>query len=250
MNRCYRLSRWLAISCCVAGLCFLSGCDNPQQSKNDDALKESVAALSQRVQEIEKKQDVLSETEAAHQRVSQAEITELRQTLMELHERVNDNCDSKVVEGQVQKVRRALQDVRQLAAICQSYSTDFGCYPAPPASPFLIYGQWPFSQVALLARQLAPDYTASLVGWDPWGSPYLYWASARRDHFAILCVGANKKPDYSPELGQRMKVIFATGVTGPSLNQPCFETDIVWVDSSLLQGPEGELRHCKDSRLN
>ncbi len=247
MNERYGLPRWLVIVCVIA---FLSACDNQQQSKKEDTLQESVAALSQRVQGIEKKQDLLSASEAAHQRVSQAEIAQLKQALMELHERVSDNCDSKVVEGQVQKVRRALQEVRQLATICQSYSTDFGCYPAPPARPFLIYGQWPFSQVALLARQLAPDYTVDLVGWDPWGSPYLYWASARRDHFAILCVGANKKPDYCPELGQRIKVIFATGVTGPSLNQPCFETDIVWVDGSLLQGPEGELRHCKGGQLH
>jgi len=126
------------------------------------------------------------------------------------------------------KQRRAMAEVRTIAAACQLFAVDKGAYPDTGHNADSYYAM---VDVTDLKPLLVPGYAQVLPEKDPWDHPYKYGVSAENKEFVVICAGAD---------GIVSVQAIPTEFTGTS----CFEDDIVWENDKMVQAPEGKQKHC------
>jgi general secretion pathway protein G len=153
--------------------------------------------------------------------------------------------------------KRSIGDIRNLAGAVQTYGVDNGGYPgmAPTA----------INAVAIPTTTEAVDFTPTYIqaipAADGWGQTYYYQTGSYSVthttaptvvavNFAIYDLGSDGKgggvdttlgggdatavdPDASPIV-----------LTGAVPGTQCYQADIVWVDSSFIQVPDGKQKKC------
>ena len=215
-------------------LIVLLSCSEGKGTDSQESLRQDIRTLSNQVKSLQSQQQDEAKAQEAINKGFEKRLSEVEQ-------------DRRIGETPADKVKRAITDVRMLSTAVQSYSTDFNYYPECPQKHVAEKAGYKFSQIAELGRTLAPNYIKSLPAWDPWGNPYLYWTSPKKDHFIVLCTGAAGKLAFEELLTATIKSITDYGVNEPAITSPCIETNIIWYDNAFVQMPDGELKKCSDS---
>jgi general secretion pathway protein G len=127
------------------------------------------------------------------------------------------------------KQKRAMADMRAVAAACQSYATDNGRFPDTGHDSDSYYST---VDASALGPFLVPGYIQQLPGKDPWEHPYLYGVSEDGSEFILICPAA----DGTTKL---------EAIPQEHVGTHCFEDDIVWENSAFIQSPEGSQRRCR-----
>jgi general secretion pathway protein G len=124
------------------------------------------------------------------------------------------------------KQKHSMGDMKTIATALEAYATDQNVYPAAAAVSLPSGLSLPTSTLGTVAGSINPTYIRLVPLVDGWNSFYLYGSSATRSDFAIRSTGADGVPETSP-LG---------GATTH------FNADIIIVDSTFVQFPEGAQR--------
>ena len=113
------------------------------------------------------------------------------------------------------KVKRAIAEMRTMAAAIEAYAGENGRYPAVPA----------------LRESLDPRYVQRMHVTDPWGTDYRYMLSDDGKHYRIVCAGSDAKFEKAWE---RMK-------DDPPKQQLSIDaaSDLVYQDNGFRVVPEG-----------
>jgi len=163
--------------------------------------------------------------------------------------------------------KRSVSEIKSIAGAMQTFSTDYGGYPASGHSgdPALNLGGadgtgWVDSQGS---NVFIPDYIQAIPAGDGWKVPYTYDSAPDSadinpqlneevaSHFTLGSLGSDMAPaggtdpgvsDYATMEGQ-WNVPGAPQNAG-TLQTHCYQTDIVWADSSFLQAPDGKQKKC------
>jgi general secretion pathway protein G len=124
------------------------------------------------------------------------------------------------------KQKRSMADIRNLSTALESYATDFNTYPAAAGFSLPSGLSLPTATLGTVASVLSPTYVRVTPLSDGWNSWYLYGASAARSDYAVRSAGADGAPEAGP-------------VWGPTSD---FNADIILVDGTFVQWPEGAQR--------
>lgn len=126
------------------------------------------------------------------------------------------------------KQKRAMAEIRAIAAACSAYETDHGTYPATGHDTDSYYS---LVDAEALRSLLEPSYIPKLPVLDPWGAPYSYGVSADGREFILLCGGSDKK-------------VVLNAIPTVEAATHCFEDDMVFENGRFLRYPEGEQKKC------
>jgi type II secretion system protein G len=156
--------------------------------------------------------------------------------------------------------KRAVGEIKGLAHAMQGFKVDYTGYPnmshlgALPAV-------WSFND-ANGRPAVVPDYIQAVPLSDPWKHTYWYFCGpdvavaspqlgqTTSDHYVIASLGSDGGFGGPADPGSIMaNVITALWCTNPPVRSGtfethCFQTDIVWGDSSFLQCPNGKQKKC------
>ncbi len=156
--------------------------------------------------------------------------------------------------------KRSTSEVKSLANSMQSFSTDYGGYPNAThnGDPAV---QWIFNDAAG-SPAIVPDYIQAVPPMDGWKVPYTFnsgVASATINpqlgetvctHFTLGCMGNDRASGggTDPGVAGYAAINAAWNVAAPTnagtLQTHCYQSDIVWGDSSFLQSPDGKQKNC------
>jgi len=160
--------------------------------------------------------------------------------------------------------KRSTSEVKSLAGAMQAFSTDYGGYPDSANNGDMTDAIWGAAAYtdAVGSPAFVPDYIQAIPPQDGWKIPYTYNAGPNgtvvnpqlnkvtANHFTIGCMG-NDKADAG---GTAPDNIGYGAISGAWLVDPpaaagtlqthCYQTDIVWGDSSFLQAPDGKQKNC------
>ena len=221
------------------------GCGKSASPNHTNDLEQRMKELEAKVNHLQKGQEAIIENQRQYQeelKKSQGQLATDEARLKKAQEQAQQG---EPVETPTEKVRRAIKDIRSIATAVQAYATDQNLFPEMGSNmPFTLQGLR-LCRALDVAGQLSPDYIRFFPAWDPWGSPYLYWAPQGRNHFLIVCMGADGRIDSTDRAGEIMKTIQQQGYTRAPINVPCLGADIVWYDDGFIQLPEGPLKDCK-----
>jgi general secretion pathway protein G len=124
--------------------------------------------------------------------------------------------------------KRTMADLRAIATALESYSVDHNAYPSSaaaftlPTGLSLPTGPIPSGAIA----KLQPNYMRVVPLVDPWLGPFQYSTSAEGTDYALSSTGRDGLRQTAPSYGA-------------STN---FNDDIILVDGSLVQYPDGNQR--------
>jgi general secretion pathway protein G len=124
------------------------------------------------------------------------------------------------------KQKRSMADIRSLATALEAYATDQNLYPAAAGFSLPSGLSLPTATLGAAAGVLSPTYVRVTPLSDGWNSWYLYGSSASHTDYAVRSCGADGAPQSSP-------------VWGPTTD---FNADVILVDGSFVQWPEGAQR--------
>lgn len=124
------------------------------------------------------------------------------------------------------KQKRSMADMKTASTAVEAYATDQNYYPAAAALTLPSGLSLPTVTIGAVAGSIAPTYMRAVPLVDGWSSFFLYGASTSRSDYAVSCMGADGVPEASP----------AGGVTTN------FNSDIILVDGTFVQFPEGVQR--------
>jgi len=150
-----------------------------------------------------------------------------------------------VIETDVEKVRRALADLRTIGIVFQEYFVDTNQNPKPDASATVL-GDFRFAPVDQLSSFPA-GYRSSLPTFDPWGFPYLYGSDGR--HWALICTGSDGRLDDPGLVARRLQAALSSQWRQRPEQTHCFEDEIVVMDAHFLTWPANDTRTCSAARL-
>jgi general secretion pathway protein G len=154
--------------------------------------------------------------------------------------------------------KRTVGDIRNLAGAVQTYGVDNGGYPYPATAAI----NATTIPTATQAVDFTPTYIQAIPAADGWGQPYFYKTGSYSVthttaptvvgvNFALYDLGSDGQggcavnptqgggdatavdPDASPIV-----------LTGAVAGTTCYQADIVWVDSSFIQVPDGKQKKC------
>jgi hypothetical protein len=172
-------------------------------------------------------------------------LPENEDTLKKVQEKARE---SEAIETPTEKVKRAITDMRSIATAIQAFATDMNLFPEMSSNaPFTLDGIR-LCRALDMAPQLAPDYIQFYPAWDPWGSPYLYWSAPGKNHFVVLCMGADGRVDPSNKIKEIMATIDKQGYATVPINNSCLGADIAWYDNAFIQLPQGPMKDCNERR--
>lgn len=162
--------------------------------------------------------------------------------------------------------KRSVAEIKTIALALQSFSTDYNGYPNENdvGGDVIDPANWVAYLDANNSPAFVPDYIQALPGGDGWNVPYQYNGSVLSDetpprlghqvnaNFMLhsngsdRALGADSQPD-----GNGSATDFITWVDGNltgdvpgTLQTWCYEADIVWINSSFQQAPEGKQKKC------
>ena len=121
--------------------------------------------------------------------------------------------------------KRAMADLRSIATALETYSVDHNVYPTAAAA-FTLPSGLALPTVGVSSSvigKLQPSYIRLVPTVDPWMGTYLYSTNADASDYALRSTGRDRSPEGTP-------------VYGPVSN---FNQDIILVDGSFVQYPEG-----------
>ena len=124
------------------------------------------------------------------------------------------------------KQKRSMGDMKTIATAIEAYATDQNFYPAAAALALPSGLSLPTSTIGVISGSINPTYIRAVPLVDGWNSFFLYGTNASKSDFALCSTGADGVPETSP-------------VGGPTTN---FNADIILVDGSFVQFPEGAQR--------
>jgi len=124
------------------------------------------------------------------------------------------------------KQKKSMGDMKTIATALEAYAMDQDMYPAAAAFSLPSGLSLPAGTFGAIAGSLAPTYVRVVPMLDGWNSYFLYGANATRSDFALCSSGADGVPETSP-------------VGGATTN---FNADIILVDGTFVQFPEGAQR--------
>jgi len=124
--------------------------------------------------------------------------------------------------------KRAMVDMRALAASIQAYQVDTGSLPDTGHAGD---GHYSIRDVSALSDFLEPSYIQEVPAADPYGAQYQYGISRDGEAFILICSGSDGEINLSE-------------VPDSPVMTSCFEDDIVWEDSGFIQCPDGPQKKC------
>jgi len=155
--------------------------------------------------------------------------------------------------------KRSTSEVKSLANSMQSFSTDYGGYPmGHDGDPAVT---WLFND-AVGSPAIVPDYIQAVPPMDGWKVPYLFNSNVPSatinpqlgevvaTHFTLGCTGNDRADGGGTDVGVGAYATMATNwnAAAPTnvgtLQTHCYQSDIVWGDSSFLQAPDGKQKNC------
>lgn len=163
--------------------------------------------------------------------------------------------------------KKSVSEVQSIAQALQSFSTDYGGYPptsvVPAGSdPNAVLDNTVYADLAG-SPAFEPDYIQAIPTADGWGVPYqltvgpdgaqnnLQLGTPVAAHFCLAGLGSDMADGQTnANMGEAaFSVISGSWCANPpvaagTLETHCYESDIVWGDSSFLQRPEGKQKHC------
>ena len=159
--------------------------------------------------------------------------------------------------------KRSTGEIKTMATAAQSFSTDFGGYPAL-AGPVDPASSWPGVVDHGGTPVVVPDLIQAVPVADGWSMPYQYQSgidvatgatipSAVANiggNFCLWSRGSDRQDTAAGNEGAASGTDIATSwcddppVPAGTLETHCYQTDIVWGNSSFLQAPEGKQKKC------
>lgn len=163
--------------------------------------------------------------------------------------------------------KKSVSEVQSLANALQSFSVDYGGYPSTGvvgnfSDPNAVLDTGVFRDGAG-SPAFEPDYIQAIPTADGWGVPYALTVGPNGTtinvqlndftsyHFALASYGsdmANGQLNANAGEGAYQAMAAAWCANPPvatgTLETHCYESDIVWGDSSFLQRPEGKQKKC------
>jgi hypothetical protein len=235
----------------VSGLSYLAltlamlGCATPRQESNLHDIDGRLSSLEKEIQTLAEQQraliDALEKGNSAilkeiavHKQATVANEAELESLLKE----------AEIVEPPVKQMRRAMGEMMAISNALRSYQTDTSQYPSVEGKPYLNYAGLGFHQVTGLVSYIFPNYITRIPALDPWGSPYLYALSPKKDHFILLCTGSDKKPNDDAPVAKVLQSIDTQGFVLGQNHVVCYQSDILLYDDWWLQCPSGLVKDC------
>lgn len=119
--------------------------------------------------------------------------------------------------------KRTMADMRTLALGIDSYQTDVNGFPAAAGYALPSGLDLPTATIGAIVSEIAPTYLRSVPLVDGWNSWFTYGTDPLRTNYALRSNGADGTADASPPLGETH----------------LFENDIILVNGSFVQFPEG-----------
>ena len=120
------------------------------------------------------------------------------------------------------KQKRTMSDMRALATAIEAYSVDNSNYPAAACNPGIYTSGTEQTLATNSFTNLTPTYIAQPPKTDGWGGFLLYAVSVGTDHYRIRSHGRGGSTGS-----------FSCGTTTN------FNDDIIYVDGTFIQWPEG-----------
>jgi general secretion pathway protein G len=119
--------------------------------------------------------------------------------------------------------RRSMSDMRGIATALEAYAADLDRYP--PASAFTLPPGLglPTLNLETARPYLQPTYIKAVPLQDGWNSWFLYGTAPSKADYILLAAGQGGEPQSAP-------------LYGPTTD---FEDDIILVNGSFVQWPEG-----------
>ncbi|HEX7615677.1 MAG TPA: prepilin-type N-terminal cleavage/methylation domain-containing protein [Thermoanaerobaculia bacterium] len=124
------------------------------------------------------------------------------------------------------KQKRAMGDMKSIATALEAYATDRNVYPAAAALALPSGLSLPTSTVGAISGSLNPTYIRAVPLVDSWSSFFLYGTNDSKNEFILSSTGADGVPETTP-------------VGGATTS---FNADIILVDGTFVQFPEGAQR--------
>lgn len=239
-----------------ATLLMFLACTSPTPERRGATIAATDAkldALATKVDDLQKQQALILAQQEAIKNELIKKIEESRNTYQPLKRLAEYDQERMLVETPVEKVRRAMQEVRLLATAVQTYAIDASKFPENPAATEEStisgrLGDVKLCSLSDIAKELFPAYRRGVLAWDPWGKPYMYWASPDRQNFMIVCTGEDGRLNPYQALLLSLKDAAKVSYSPKPFDLPCYETDIIWYDDGFIQRPQGPLHHCNDNQ--
>jgi general secretion pathway protein G len=124
------------------------------------------------------------------------------------------------------KQKRSMADIRSLSTALEAYATDMNLYPAAAGYALPSGLSLPTGTFGAAAGDLSPTYIRVTPLQDGWNSWYLYGTGSSRADYVVRSAGADGVPQSSPLFGATSD----------------FNADIILVDGTFVQFPEGAQR--------
>ena len=152
---------------------------------------------------------------------------------------------SEEVETDVQRVRRAIAEMRNVALTLELALVDDSVYPRAEDGNVRV-GRFALTPLPDIADALPQGSRIPML--DPWGRPYLYWSSGTQ--YLVLSTGGDGRLDEPSAvetfLATAVDPTAARGRVGAApVYTSCVEDDLVLINAQLVQYPNRTVRQCR-----
>jgi general secretion pathway protein G len=119
--------------------------------------------------------------------------------------------------------KRTMADMKTVATAIEAYAVDWNSYPA--AAGFMMPSglSLPTGTLGSVSGSISPTYLRMLPLVDGWNSYFMYGSSTTESDYALRSTGADGIAETTPAFGATTD----------------FNADIILVDSTFVQFPEG-----------
>jgi len=161
--------------------------------------------------------------------------------------------------------KKSVSEVQSIGSALQAFSTDYGGYPphsvvGDNSDPNAVLDNTVYKDAAN-SPAFEPDYIQAIPTADGWSVPYhlgtgpdgttnnAQLGTPVAAHFCLASLGSDmangsNEPNTSGFPDMEQNWCKNPPVASGTLETHCYESDIVWGDSSFLQRPEGKQKHC------
>jgi len=158
--------------------------------------------------------------------------------------------------------KKSVAEIRTMVIAMQTFAVDYGGYPNSSHNGKL-YLTLPTILDTDGASIFIPSYIQRFPEFDGWNQPYYYYGSPDggsgnpriqgnetvASHYCVYSLGFDCAESNLPDGSAAASVVAtnwcqATPVIVGTKETHCFESDIVWGDSSFQQSPEGKQKRC------